>query len=150
MTTTIYILNGPNLNLLGTRQPEIYGRVGLADIEARCADKAATLGLATVFRQTNHEGELVDWIQEARDKADGIVINAAAYTHTSVAVLDALIAAELPVVEVHLSNIHKREPFRQHSYVSKIADEVIVGLGPQGYELALEALASKLAPRQET
>lgn len=150
MTKTIHILNGPNLNLLGHREPEIYGRDTLADLEARCAKRAAALGLEAVFRQSNHEGELVDWIQEARDTADGIVINAAGFTHTSVAVLDALTASGLPIIEVHLSNIHRREAFRQHSYVSQIADGVIAGLGPQGYEFALEALAAKLGSREGT
>lgn len=149
MSTTIYILNGPNLNLLGVREPEIYGRERLSDIETRCRNKAKTLGLEVVFRQSNHEGELVDWIQEARDKAAGIVINAAGYTHTSVAVLDALTASDLPIIEVHLSNIHRREAFRQQSYVSQIADGVIAGLGATGYELALEALAKKLGTIKE-
>lgn len=150
MSTTIYILNGPNLNLLGVREPEIYGRERLSDIETRCRNKAKALGLEVVFRQSNHEGELVDWVQEARDKAAGIVINAAGYTHTSVAVLDALTASDLPIIEVHLSNIHRREAFRQQSYVSQIADGVIAGLGATGYELALEALAKKLGTTKET
>ena len=149
MSTTIYILNGPNLNLLGVREPEIYGRERLSDIETRCRNKAKALGLEVVFRQSNHEGELVDWIQEARDEAAGIVINAAGYTHTSVAVLDALTASDLPIIEVHLSNIHRREAFRQQSYVSQIADGVIAGLGGTGYELALEALAKKLGTIKE-
>jgi 3-dehydroquinate dehydratase II len=149
MSATIYILNGPNLNLLGVREPEIYGRERLSDIETRCRNKAKALGLEVVFRQSNHEGELVDWVQEARDKAAGIVINAAGYTHTSVAVLDALTASDLPIIEVHLSNIHRREAFRQQSYVSQIADGVIAGLGATGYELALEALAKKLGTIKE-
>ena len=138
---TVYVLNGPNLNLLGKRQPEIYGRATLADVEAMCREACDGLGLGLVFRQSNYEGELVTWIQEARDRAAGIVINAAAYTHTSVALLDALNAAEKPVMEVHLSNIYRREAFRHHSYVSPAATGVICGLGPKGYVLALEALA---------
>ncbi|MBV8132795.1 MAG: type II 3-dehydroquinate dehydratase [Alphaproteobacteria bacterium] len=138
----VFILNGPNLNLLGVRDPSIYGRDTLGDIEERCTGRAAALGLEIDFRQTNHEGQLVDWIQEARESADGIVLNAGALTHTSVALLDALSAAELPVVEVHLSNIFRRENFRHHSYVSLAANGVICGLGAHGYELALEAIAS--------
>ncbi|HEX6956498.1 MAG TPA: type II 3-dehydroquinate dehydratase [Ferrovibrio sp.] len=137
----IYVLNGPNLNLLGQRQPEIYGRDTLADVERLCRQAGEKLGLGIVFRQSNHEGELVDWIQEARSKAVGIVINAGAYTHTSVALLDALSAAEKPVIEVHLSNIFRRENFRHHSYISMAAKGVICGFGPKGYVLALEALA---------
>ena len=139
---TVFVLNGPNLNLLGVRDPAIYGHDTLADIEARCLARAAALDLQIEFRQTNHEGQLVDWIQEARESADGIVLNAGAFTHTSVAVLDALAAAGLPVIEVHLSNIFRRERFRHRSYVSLAATGVICGLGAQGYELALEALAS--------
>ncbi len=139
---TVFVLNGPNLNLLGVRDPAIYGHDTLADIEARCRARAAALDLDIDFRQTNHEGQLVDWIQEARGDADGIILNAGALTHTSVAVLDALSAAELPVIEVHLSNIFRRERFRHHSYVSLAANGVICGLGAQGYELALEAIAS--------
>lgn len=138
---TVYVLNGPNLNLLGVREPSIYGRDTLGDIEERCVARAASLNLQIDFRQTNHEGQLVDWIQEARESADGIVLNAGALTHTSVAVLDALSAAGLPVIEVHLSNIFRREAFRHHSYVSLAANGVICGLGPQGYELALDAVA---------
>ena len=138
----VFILNGPNLNLLGVCDPSIYGRDTLGDIEERCTARAAALGLEIDFRQTNHEGQLVDWIQEARESADGIVLNAGALTHTSVALLDALSAAELPVVEVHLSNIFRRENFRHHSYVSLAANGVICGLGAHGYELALEAIAS--------
>jgi 3-dehydroquinate dehydratase-2 len=139
---TVYILNGPNLNLLGVRDPSVYGRDTLADIEERCLARASALGLQIDFRQTNHEGQLVDWIQEARESADGIILNAGALTHTSVAVLDALSAAALPVIEVHLSNIFRRESFRHHSYVSLAASGVICGLGAQGYELALDAVAS--------
>jgi len=139
---TVFVLNGPNLNLLGVRDPSIYGRDTLGDIEERCAARAAALDLELDFRQTNHEGQLVDWIQEARESADGIILNAGALTHTSVALLDALSAAELPVIEVHLSNIFRRESFRHHSYVSLAANGVICGLGAQGYELALDAIAN--------
>lgn len=139
---TIFVLNGPNLNLLGVREPSVYGSDTLADIEERCLARAAALDLQIDFRQTNHEGQLVDWIQEARESAEGIVLNAGALTHTSVAVLDALSAAGLPVIEVHLSNIFRRERFRHHSYVSLAARGVICGLGAHGYELALEAVAS--------
>jgi 3-dehydroquinate dehydratase II len=139
---TVFVLNGPNLNLLGVRDPAVYGLDTLADIEARCQARAVDLGLQIDFRQSNHEGQLVDWIQEARESADGIVLNAGALTHTSVAILDALIASELPIVEVHLSNIFRREPFRHHSYVSLAATGVICGLGAQGYELALDALGT--------
>ena len=138
---TVFILNGPNLNLLGVRDPSIYGHDTLADIEERCLARAAALDLQIDFRQTNHEGQLVDWIQEARESADGIILNAGALTHTSVAVLDALSAASLPVIEVHLSNIFRRESFRHHSYVSLAANGVICGLGAKGYELALDAIA---------
>jgi len=138
----VSILNGPNLNLLGVRDPSIYGRDTLGDIEERCTARAAALGLEIDFRQTNHEGQLVDWIQEARESADGIILNVGALTHTSVALFDALSAAELPVIEVHLSNIFRRESFRHHSYVSLAANGVICGLGAQGYELALDAVAS--------
>jgi 3-dehydroquinate dehydratase-2 len=130
------------LNLLGVREPATYGYDTLADVEQRCLARAQALDLAIDFRQTNHEGQLVDWIQEARGSADGIILNAGALTHTSVAVLDALNAAEVPVIEVHLSNIFRRERFRHHSYVSLAANGGIFGLGPQGYELALEAIAS--------
>jgi 3-dehydroquinate dehydratase-2 len=141
---TVFILNGPNLNLLGVREPAVYGHDTLGDIEERCIARAAALNLQIDFRQTNHEGQLVDWIQEARESADGIVLNAGAFTHTSVAVLDALSAADLPVIEVHLSNIFRRESFRHHSYVSLAANGVICGLGPRGYELALEAIAAMI------
>ena len=141
---TVFVLNGPNLNLLGVRDPAQYGLDTLADIEARCLARAAALDLRLDFRQTNHEGQLVDWIQEARESADGIVLNAGALTHTSVAVLDALLASDLPVIEVHLSNIFRRERFRHRSYVSLAARGVICGLGAHGYELALDALANLL------
>lgn len=130
--------------MLGTRQPEIYGVATLDAIENDCVELAAELGLAIDFRQTNHEGELVDWVQQARGAAAGIIINAGAFSHTSVALLDALLACELPIIEVHLSNIYKRESFRQHSYVSQAAGGVICGLGPTGYLLAVQAMAEKL------
>jgi 3-dehydroquinate dehydratase-2 len=142
---TILVLNGPNLNLLGVREPQTYGRETLADIEEACLERGAALELEVDFRQSNHEGQLVDWIQEARETADGIVINAAAYTHTSVAIRDALVASELPVIEVHLSNIYKREEFRHHSFISAVARGVICGFGGHGYELALEAMARLLS-----
>ena len=138
---TIYLLNGPNLNLLGTREPEIYGRETLADLEARAKARADAHNLALVFRQSNHEGELVDWIQEARTEAAALILNAGAYTHTSVAILDALKTLEIPVIELHLSNPHRREAFRQHSYVAQGATAVIAGLGPAGYALAVDAAA---------
>jgi 3-dehydroquinate dehydratase-2 len=137
MTPRILVLNGPNLNLLGTREPEQYGRETLADLANSCADSASNLGLDIEFRQTNHEGELIDWIHAARGRCAGIVINPGAWTHTSVAIRDALVASELPVIEVHLSNVHKREPFRHISFVSSIAVGVICGLGSHGYRMAL-------------
>jgi 3-dehydroquinate dehydratase-2 len=139
-TSPIFVLNGPNLNLLGSRQPEIYGKESLADIEQACRAHAKGMGLELEFRQSNHEGQLVDWIQEARGKSAGLVINPGAYGHTSIALLDALLAYEAPVIEVHLSNIHRREPYRQHTYVSQAAKGVICGLGSHGYLLALDAL----------
>ncbi len=142
MSKLIFILNGPNLNMLGKREPEIYGHQTLSDLEEICAKRAKSLGLEIDFRQSNAEGELIDWIQEARDKASGIILNAAGLTHTSISLLDALQAAELPVIEVHLSNIFRRETFRQHSYISLGANGVICGLGAKGYELALEAMAN--------
>ncbi|MGF6230763.1 3-dehydroquinate dehydratase-2 [Inquilinus ginsengisoli] len=141
---TVLILNGPNLNMLGVRQPEIYGRDTLADIEQACTDEAEQVELEIDFRQSNHEGELVTWIQEARTAHDGIIVNAGAYSHTSVAILDALNAAELPVIEVHLSNIFRRDAFRHHSYVSLAATGVVCGLGVHGYLLALQAMARLL------
>jgi 3-dehydroquinate dehydratase II len=140
----VLVLNGPNLNMLGKRQPHIYGHETLADVEKACRAEGKRLGLAIDFAQSNHEGALVDLIQAARDRNSAIVINAGAYTHTSVALLDALNAAELPVVEVHISNIYKRESFRHHSYISPVAVGVIAGLGIQGYLLALQALAPRL------
>ena len=147
MAKPIYVLNGPNLNMLGTREPAIYGSDTLADIQARCDAHAKAAGLSIDFRQSNIEGELVNWIQEARGKAQAIIVNAGAYTHTSVALLDALQAAELPVVEVHLSNIFRRDQFRQHSYISLAATGVICGLGAKGYELAIDAIADILKKR---
>ncbi len=138
---TILVLNGPNLNLLGLREPEIYGHETLSDIEEACLEAAGALGLTVEFRQSNHEGQLVDWIHEARQTADGIILNAGALSHSSIAILDALNAAALPVIEVHLSNIYRREEFRHNSYVSRAARGVICGLGGHGYELALSALA---------
>lgn len=142
----VLVLNGPNLNMLGKRQPQIYGRETLADVEKTCRIEAARLGLAVEFVQSNHEGVLVDLIQAAREKNSAIVINAGAYTHTSVALLDALNAAELPAVEVHISNIYKRESFRHRSYISPAAVGVIAGLGIHGYLLALQALARLIKP----
>lgn len=135
------VLNGPNLNMLGQREPDIYGTTTLADIRESCEKLAGELGVDVDFRQSNHEGELVTWIQDARASCAGIIINAAAYTHTSVAIADALKMAEIPVVEVHLSNIHKREEFRHHSYISYVADGVICGLGADSYTLALRAMS---------
>jgi 3-dehydroquinate dehydratase-2 len=147
MAKPVYVLNGPNLNLLGVREPAVYGRDTLDDIKAMAERKAGELNLAVVFRQSNSEGELIDWVQEARGQASGILINAGGLTHTSVGLLDALQASELPVIEVHLSNIFRRESFRNHSYVSLAATGVICGLGAKGYELALEAMAGILTKR---
>jgi 3-dehydroquinate dehydratase-2 len=144
MAKRVLVLNGPNLNMLGTREPATYGTETLADIEKMVKAEGKALGLTVTARQSNHEGELVTWIQEALGKFEAIVINPAAYSHTSVAIHDALRAVGLPVVEVHLSNIHAREPFRHHSYVSAVATGVICGLGAAGYRLALRALAEKL------
>ena len=141
----IMVLNGPNLNMLGTRQPEIYGRDTLADIEKRLQARAEPMGLSVDLRQSNHEGELVTWIQEARTTCAGIVINPAAYTHTSVAILDALLMFDGPVIELHLTNPHKRDRFRHRSYVSLVATGVIAGLGAHGYEVALDAMARLVA-----
>jgi 3-dehydroquinate dehydratase-2 len=149
MTSSVLVLNGPNLNLLGTREPEIYGNETLASIEKACQKRAKGLGLKVEFRQSNTEGELVGWVQTAAKKFQALIVNAGAYTHTSVALLDALLATDLPVIEVHLSNIHQRDEFRHHSYVSKAADGVICGLGGLGYELALEAVARRLAGKKE-
>jgi 3-dehydroquinate dehydratase II len=141
MSRIVYVLNGPNLNLLGKRQPHIYGHETLADVEAECRRTAADLALEIVFHQSNREYEIIDWIHEARERAGGIVINPAAFTHTSVAILDALNACDVPIIEVHISNVHKREAFRHHSYVSTVASGVIAGFGTQGYPLALQRLA---------
>jgi len=138
----IYVLNGPNLNLLGKRQPEIYGSETLADVETACRKLAGELGHEIRFHQSNREYEIIDWIHAARDEAAGIVINPAAFTHTSVAILDALNTFDHPVIEVHISNVHKREAFRHHSYVSLRADGVIAGLGTEGYQLAIRRIAS--------
>jgi len=142
MSRLVFILNGPNLNLLGKRQPHIYGHETLADVEAACRTQATDLSLDLRFHQSNREYEIIDWIHEARDSAGGIVINPGAFTHTSVAILDALNAFDAPVFEVHISNVHKRESFRHHSYVSLRADGVIAGFGTQGYLLALRRLAT--------
>jgi 3-dehydroquinate dehydratase II len=141
----IYILNGPNLNLLGTREPETYGSTTLADIEARCAARARALGHTIDFRQSNTEGDIINSIHEAAKKAQGVILNAGAYTHTSVALHDALKAVALPAIEVHLSNVYKREAFRHHSYISPVAHGVICGFGPLSYELAIEGLSDILA-----
>ena len=143
MAKPVYVLNGPNLNMLGLREPHIYGSETLDDVRRMVEDHAKSLGLSVSFRQSNSEGELVTWIQEARTAASGIILNAGAYTHTSVAILDALTAAEVPVVEVHLSNIFRREPFRHHSYVSPAAFGVLCGFGPKGYLLALDGLHAR-------
>lgn len=151
-TTTIYVLNGPNMNLLGTREPEKYGRATLADVEKLCAEIAKRFGLGIVFRQSNREGELVDWIQEAHAKdAAAIIINPAGYTTTSIAIMDALLAVnvKLPVIEVHVTNIHARESFRQNSYISKAAKAVIAGFGIDGYALAITGLAGLLGAKQK-
>ena len=142
---TVYILNGPNLNLLGQRQPEIYGSTTLADIEAECRALAGELGVEIGFFQSNHEGTIIDQIHEARQKAQAIIINPAAFTHTSVAIMDALNTFDAPVIEVHISNVHKREAFRHHSYVSLRADAVMAGFGTHGYALALRHAAKLIA-----
>ena len=144
MTSTIYILNGPNLNTLGRREPAIYGSATLADVERRCREVGEAAGFEIVFRQSNHEGELVDWIQEAREEAAAIIINAAAYTHTSLAIHDALRYFDKPIVEVHISNIHAREEIRHKSLIAPIALGMIAGFGPVGYELAITALKTRL------
>lgn len=144
MSKTVYILNGPNLNLLGKRQPEIYGKDTLADVTAACTEVGSAFGLAVDLRKSNSESQLIDWIHEARDKAKGIIINPGAYTHTSIAILDALNTFEGPVLEVHVSNVHKRESFRHHSYVSLRAEGVIAGFGVEGYALATRRMGSLL------
>ncbi len=145
----ILILNGPNLNLLGTREPEVYGRQSLADIERDCRRRAAERGLALEARQSNSEGELVDWIQEARNGYAGLIVNPGAYTHSSIAMLDALLAVGLPAIEIHLSNIYRRESFRHHSYVSRAVLGVICGFGAQGYLLAIDAMANLLQTQKD-
>ena len=149
MAPKILVLNGPNLNILGAREPDVYGHETMAEIEAACAKRASALGLTVEFRQSNNEGELVDWIQGARNGYAGLIVNAGAYTHTSVALLDALLACDVPVIEVHLSNIFQREDFRHHSYVSKAARGLICGFGGFGYEMALEAAARMVGPTRE-
>lgn len=149
MSKAIYVLNGPNLNLLGTREPNIYGRTTLADIGDMTVAEAKAHGFEVVFRQSNHEGELVEWIQEARLKSVGVIINAGAYTHTSVAIHDALRALDLPVIEVHLSNTFAREEFRHHSLISPVAKGLIVGFGANSYVLAVDALASLIEEAAE-
>lgn len=150
MSRKVLILNGPNLNMLGTREVEIYGRETLADIEAACRSHGETLGLAIDFRQTNSEADLIDWIQQARQSLAGLIINAGAYTHTSIAILDALRMVSAPVVEVHLSNIFKREPFRAESYVSRAAAGLIAGFGANGYILALDAISHMTSAGETT
>ncbi|MFO1143110.1 MAG: type II 3-dehydroquinate dehydratase [Amaricoccus sp.] len=145
MTPLVYLMNGPNLNLLGKRQPEVYGRDTLADVERNCAALAAELGVRLRCLQSNWEGQIIDWIHEARTDAAGIILNPGAFTHTSVAIMDALNAFEGSVIEVHISNVHKRESFRHHSYVSLRADGIIIGCGIQGYELALRRVAALAA-----
>ncbi|MCR8547155.1 type II 3-dehydroquinate dehydratase [Salipiger sp. P9] len=141
------ILNGPNLNLLGTRQPEVYGCTTLADIEAMCRDHGARTGVRVEFAQSNHEGALVDAIHDTRGRLDGLILNAGAYTHTSIALMDAISSAEIPTVELHLSNVHAREAFRHQSYIAKVAVGVICGFGARGYTLAMDALQSHLEAR---
>jgi 3-dehydroquinate dehydratase-2 len=146
----IYVLNGPNMNLLGTREPDKYGRATLADVEKLCAETAKRFGLELVFRQSNIEGELINWIHEAHaKKAAGIVINPAGYTSTSIAILDALLAVSLPVIEIHITNIHARESFRQKSYISKAAKAVIAGFGIDGYALAIIGLAGLVGAKEK-
>ena len=147
MAKPIYVLNGPNLNRLGKREPEIYGRTTLAEIEALCRTAAGEAPIE--FRQSNREYELIDWIHGCRERVGGIVINPAAFTHTSVAILDALMAFDGPIIEVHISNVHRREDFRRHSFVSSVASGVIVGCGTQGYELALRRIAKLIAAATE-
>lgn len=148
MAKVIYVLNGPNLNLLGTREPHIYGHETLDDLDQRIQTRASDYGLKIVFKQSNHEGQLVDWVQEAGKKADGLILNAGALTHTSVSLRDAILAAQIPCVEVHLSNIFKREQFRHHSHISPASVGLICGFGPIGYEFALQALADLLGKKE--
>jgi 3-dehydroquinate dehydratase II len=150
MAKTIYVLNGPNLNSLGTREPEKYGHSTLAEVEKLCRATAKRFGLAVEFRQSNHEGELVDWFHEAKQKqAVGVVINPAGYTTTSVAILDAIYAVQLPTIEVHITNIHQREEFRHHSYISKGAKAVLCGFGVEGYALAIAGLAALIGVKSK-
>ena len=149
MAKTIYVLNGPNLNLLGTREPELYGPATLTDVEKLCRASAQRFGLAVEFRQSNHEGEIIDWIHQARaERAAGLVINPAGYTTTSVAILDALQTMQAPVVEVHITNIHAREPFRRHSYISRVARAVVCGFGIDGYALAIAGVAALIGAKE--
>jgi 3-dehydroquinate dehydratase-2 len=141
----ILIINGPNLNMLGTREPEIYGYDTLADIATRCEEEATHHGLEVDFRQSNHEGEIITWIQQARGTASAIIINPGAYSHTSIAIMDALLSVQFPVIEVHISNIFKREPFRHHSFISTASNGVICGLGAMGYNLAIQAVAQLIS-----
>ena len=150
MSLPVYVLNGPNLNLLGVREPEVYGRTTLADIEKQTAARAKERGLGIVFRQSNHEGELVDWIQEAREKAVGVIVNPGAYSHTSIALFDAFKALGKPLIEVHISNPLAREPFRHHDYVAQVAKGVIMGLGPAGYLYAIDAMAELVGAKDKT
>lgn len=150
MSQTLYVLNGPNMNLLGMREPEKYGHATLADVEKLCVATAARFGLDVVFRQSNHEGELVTWIQEAKAKgAAGILLNSAGYTTTSIAILDALLAVQLPTIEIHMTNIHARESFRQNSYVSKAAKAVIAGFGTDSYRLGIIGLAAIVGAKEK-
>jgi 3-dehydroquinate dehydratase II len=142
--TNVFFLNGPNANLYGLDAKGTYGTESFPQIEARCRKHADGLGLVLDFRQSNHEGELIDWIQEARRDAQGLIINGAGLTYTSIAILDALLAFQKPIIEVHMSNIYKREPFRHHSYISKAATGIVAGLGPMGYELAITAMKQVL------
>ncbi|MDW3221599.1 MAG: type II 3-dehydroquinate dehydratase [Paracoccaceae bacterium] len=144
--TSILVLNGPNLNLLGTRQPEVYGTTTLADIEKRCTEWAKATQCDVRFAQSNHEGDLVDHIHAARDTHDGIILNAGAYTHTSIALMDAIASVELPVIELHLSNVHAREEFRHRSYIAKVSLGVVCGFGAYGYSLSLDAMLDHLTP----
>ncbi len=149
MSNTVYVVNGPNLNLLGTREPELYGRATLADVEKLCRATAQRFGLTVQFHQSNHEGEIIDWIHQARaEGAAGLIINPAGYTTTSVAILDALQALEAPVVEVHITNIHAREQFRRHSYISRVARAVVCGFGIEGYALAVTGVATMIGAKE--
>jgi 3-dehydroquinate dehydratase-2 len=149
MSKTVYVLNGPNLNLLGTREPDLYGRATLADVEKLCRTTGQQFGLTVEFRQSNHEGQIVEWIQQARaEAAAGLIINPAAYTTTSIAILDALQTLEAPVIEIHITNIHARESFRRDSYVSRVARGVICGFGIEGYALAIAGLAAMIGAKK--